>query len=152
MQRLILGCGKHYVKQPGDVCVDIRQFPAVDHVWDLNVRPWKFATDGQFMHASALHLVEHLRDLVGFMNEAWRVLARGGSLYLETPRAGADTDLEWSDPTHIRCYTEHSFINYFTPEGIETFGYTDRAWCIYAVRRHPQDHRVLVFHGSPIKP
>jgi SAM-dependent methyltransferase len=149
MQRLILGPGKHTKKCDGDIFCDIRPFEGIDVVHDLNVVPWPFE-DNQFSHVSAIHLVEHLRDLVAFMDEAWRVLTPGGSLYLETPFAGTDPDLEFCDPTHVRCYRPHTFINYFTLEGIQKFGYTERPWAIYAVGTVPGQPTILRFHGTPI--
>lgn len=147
MQKLILGCGPRHVKLEDEVLVDIRPFPNVDIVWDLN-KPWEFAKDRSFVHASAVHVVEHLDSLLHFMDEAWRVLIPGGSLYIETPLAGGDVDLEWADPTHKRCYRIHSFVNYFGPEGVERFGYTDKAWNLFhlAVR-----DSVLVLHAYPMK-
>ncbi len=124
---LILGSGKNWPKQEGDVFVDIRPFPGVDVVLDLNTPLWPFQ-DNSVDSISAIHLVEHLHDLVNFMNECWRILKPGCYLYIETPLAGADPDLEFSDPTHIRCYRLHTFRNYFAPSGIEKFGYTDRPW------------------------
>jgi len=150
MQRLILGPGKHWPKEPQDIFCDIRPFERVDVVHDLNIVPWPFEND-RFYSISAIHLVEHLRDLVSFMNECHRVLAPGGTLYIETPMAGGDPDLEFCDPTHVRCYRPHSFINYFTVEGVLDFGYTDRPWSILKVGPRADFPNVLLFHGMPIK-
>ena len=148
MKTLILGCGKHYQKaDPEEVTVDIRPFPCVDKVFDLNLYPWPFE-DGEFMSVSAIHLVEHLDSLLTFMDQAHRILSPGGTLYLETPLAGGDIDLEWADPTHKRLYRKHTFINYFTPEGVERFGYTDRAWAILHLDTR---NGSIIFHGTPIK-
>ena len=148
-KRLILGPGNRWPKEPGDVFCDVRAFDRVDVVHNLNVTPWPFA-DREFDHVSAVHLVEHLLDLVQFMNESWRVLKLGGDLYIETPLAGANPDLEFCDPTHVRCYRIHTFVNYFTRGGVETFGYTDKPWAVYYVGLKPQTTDILVFHGSPI--
>lgn len=147
MQRLILGPGPRWEKKNGDTFVDIRPFPNVDVVHDLNITPWPFA-DRSFLHVSAVHVVEHLNSLLSFMDEAWRVLSPGGSLYIETPLAGANPDLEFADPTHVRCYRIHTFMNYFTPEGVEAFGYTDKAWNIPHLRVKDD---CIIFHGYPIK-
>jgi len=124
--RLVLGSGKHWTKAEGDVFVDIKPFAGVDVVADLNQRfPFE---DNSATFISAIHLVEHLDSLVHFMDECHRVLKAGCYLYIETPLAGADLDLEFADPTHKRCYRMHTFRNYFTLDGIEKFGYTDKAW------------------------
>lgn len=148
---LILGCGPHHAKQPREVLLDIRKFPNVDVVHNLDEHPWPFA-DKSMSRILAVHVVEHLQLLlVRFMNECWRILKPGGSVYIETPMAGVDVDLEWADPTHVRCYRPHSFFNYFTPEGIERFGYTDRAWTPAFCGARPQDPATLVIHAFPIK-
>lgn len=147
MSRLILGPGPRWEKKAGDIFCDIRPFDNIDVVHDLNKTPWPFK-DSDFVHVSAVHLVEHLDSLLDFMNEAWRVLKPGGSLYIETPLAGVDPDLEFADPTHIRCYRIHSFANYFTLEGIEKFGYTDKAWNLFVLR---VENNCIILHAYPLK-
>jgi predicted SAM-dependent methyltransferase len=147
MQRLICGPGPRWEKKERDVFIDICPFENVDVVHDLNKTPWPFESN-QFIHVSAVHVVEHLNSLLDFMNEVWRVLKPGGSLYIETPLAGVNPDLEFSDPTHVRCYRIHSFANYFTPEGVATFGYTDKAWNFHVLR---VQNDCIIVHGYPIK-
>lgn len=146
MNRLICGPGPRWEKKEGDIFCDIRPFPNIDVVHDLN-KDWPWEKD-TFIHVSAVHVVEHLKDLLHFMNEAHRVLKPGGSLYIETPLAGVNPDLEFSDPTHVRCYRIHTFMNYFSIEGVETFGYTDKAWNMPVLR---VQNDCIIFHGYPIK-
>lgn len=144
---LILGAGINHQREDHKFAVDILHSPNIDLVHDLNVTPWPLPSD-QFIHASAMHVVEHLQSLISFMNECHRVIQKGGTLYIETPLAGGDPDLEFADPTHVRCYRKHSFINYFTLEGIAKFGYTDKAWAIL----HISDaNSILVVHLTPLK-
>lgn len=145
--RLILGAGKWTEKKAGDVFCDIRQFEKIDVVHDLNVTPWPWA-DNSFMHISAQHVVEHLSSLVSFMDECWRILKPGCSVYIETPEAGGDKDLEFCDPEHVRCFRAYTWHNYFSPEGIEKFGYTDKPWCL--LKQEVRDS-VLIIHASTIK-
>lgn len=147
MPRLILGAGKHTVKKPGDIFCDIREFDGIDVVHDLNVLPWPFR-DNCVTHISCIHVVEHLDSLIDFMNECHRILLPGCSVYIETPLAGGDPDLEHADPTHKRCFRPYSFFNYFSPEGIEQFGYTDKAWCL--LKQEVKDS-VIIVHASTIK-
>lgn len=155
MSRLIVGCGVNYEKQKGDVTVDILPSPNVDLVKDLN-KPWSIVHN-TYDEVVAIHVVEHLQSLIHFMNEAWDVLKPGGVLHIETPLAGGNPDLEWSDPTHIRCYTPWSFENYFTERGIGDFGYTTKAWSILdlhleTITPHLWNRPdVVVFKGTPIK-
>jgi len=154
-RRLIAGCGKYHEKQEGDHTLDISPFDGVDTVHDLNKDfPFK---DNEFDSIIALHIVEHLDNLVHFMDESWRILTPGGEIYIETPLAGANTELEFADPTHKRCYTTYTFHNYFTLRGIHDFGYTDKPWAViacYTKSAQPlqyEKHDILVFHGYPIK-
>lgn len=145
--RLILGAGKWTEKKEGDVFCDIRPFESIDVVHDLNITPWPWE-DNSFMHISAQHVVEHLQSLLTFMDECHRILKPGCSVYIETPEAGGDKDLEFCDPTHVRCFRPYTFFNYFSPEGIEKFGYTSRAWCM--LKQEVKDS-VLIIHASAIK-
>jgi predicted SAM-dependent methyltransferase len=145
-----LGSGIHKDKpEPGEIRVDRIAHPLVDVVCDLEKFPWPFA-DNFADRVWAIHLVEHLRCLlVPFMDEAWRILKPGGEIYIETPNAGASPDLQWCDPTHVRCYRKHSFINYFTPFGISKFGYTDKPWSILHIEERSDG--CLVVHMMPIR-
>lgn len=148
MKSLILGAGKHFAKQPDCKYLDIMPFEGIDIVHDLNVLSWPIK-DNSFELISALHVVEHLQSLVNFMNECHRILVKGGELYLETPTAGVDVDLEFADPTHVRCFRPHSFLNYFTFQGINQFGYTDKAWSIRFITNN--DDPILRLSAEPLK-
>lgn len=144
--RLHLGCGN--VILPGFINVDILGLPGVNVRHDLNVMPWPWK-NGTVCEIIANHVVEHLPcGLVKFMDEAWRLLMPGGTLYIEVPDA-ADPDLAWCDPTHVRPYRTHSFVNYFTLPGILNWHETDRAWSILHCS---SDGHVVKFHGMPVPP
>lgn len=143
---LILGAGK-YQRVPGATHVDRLPFPGIDKTRDLDIHNWALETN-YYTHISAIHVVEHLDSLINFMDNCHDLLTQGGTLYIETPEAGGDPDLEFADPTHVRCYRPYSFINYFTPEGIEKFGYTNKAWAFY---RAEARQSIVYIHCSPIK-
>ncbi|MFT3704649.1 MAG: methyltransferase domain-containing protein [Agriterribacter sp.] len=145
--RLILGAGKWTEKIDGDIFCDIRPFDRIDVVHDLNITPWPW-NENSFTHISAIHLVEHLDSLLTFMDECWRILQPGCSLFIETPEAGEDPDLEFCDPTHVRCYRAYTWHNYFTPEGVEQFGYTNKPWCML---KQESKNGILYIHASTIK-
>lgn len=143
--RLHLGCGSKIL--PEFVNVDILDLPGVDVQHDLNVLPWPWAT-ATATEVIANHLIEHLSlGLLGFMDECWRVLRPGGTVYIKVPDA-ADPDLSWADPTHLRPYRRHSFINYLTLPGIEKFHYTERPWSLLEIK---SDGKVIVCHATPVK-
>lgn len=70
------------------------------------------------------HFVEHIPDLVGFMNEAWRVLADGAHLEIIHPYQFSLK--AWQDPTHVRALNENSWAYYNagwrTREGLDHMG------------------------------
>lgn len=146
VSQLVLGAGIGWNKQPNQTLVDILPVEGIDVVTDLN-KKWPFK-DNSFDSIVAIHLIEHLKDLLHFMSEAHRVLRSGGTLYIETPIAGEDPDLEFADPTHVRCYRPHTFINYFTIEGIAKFGYTDKCWGSLHIEKKDS---IMVIHLMPIK-
>lgn len=93
--RLNLGCCDS--PKPGYVNVDLRAYPGVDVVHDLSNFPWPW-DDSSVDEIYASHIIEHIADRVGVMNECWRVLKPGGRLSLIYPDAmGAG---HWQDPDH----------------------------------------------------
>jgi predicted SAM-dependent methyltransferase len=123
-QRLNLGCGKRPL--PEAINHDRQFFFAhVDHAWDLNHFPWPWP-DGSFREVIAEDVLEHLDDVVGFMDECWRILSPGGRLRLCVPHYQSENVA--IDPTHRRGFHPRSF-EYFTQEGFgQTYHYTDRRW------------------------
>lgn len=99
---LNLGCSDAHV--PGMVNVDIVQ-PA-DVVADLNQTwPWP---SGSIRAIRAYDLLEHLRDPVHTMNEAWRVLEPGGTFDIIVPTT--DGRGAWQDPGHVSFWNRNSFF------------------------------------------
>lgn len=122
--RLDLGCGP--VPAEGFEGVDLQPGPGVAHIANLDpdavLDPWPWK-DSSVEALRSSHLVEHIKDLVGFMGEAWRILEPGGLFEIQHPyqfnvRA-------WQDPTHVRCLNEVTWF-YFDKEwrgGAEWGGY-----------------------------
>lgn len=129
-QTYILGCGNKVPKEKpeGFVYVDAIAWEGVDVVMDLEQQDWPFP-DGSAKHINATHVLEHISGLKNFMEECHRMLMPGGTFYIEVPSAG-NIDLAFSDPTHVRQFTKHTFINYLTVEGVHNFGYFKNAWSI----------------------
>jgi SAM-dependent methyltransferase len=108
--RLDLGCGPAAAE--GFEGVDIAPGPGVDHLVNLEAFPWPF-DDDSVEAARSSHLVEHVRDLVGFMRELHRVMRAGARVEIQHPyqfnvRA-------WQDPTHVRCLNEVSWFYFDKP-------------------------------------
>jgi SAM-dependent methyltransferase len=103
------GCGRK--KREGAVGIDSRLLPGVDIVADLSRAPWPLR-DESVDSILAFHLVEHLPDLVLFMEEAHRVLKPDGTVDIEVPHGGTLRYL--GDPTHRTAVTCSTF-RYFEP-------------------------------------
>jgi ubiquinone/menaquinone biosynthesis C-methylase UbiE len=123
--RLIdLGCGKK--KQvPWAVGVDGHPYEGVDVVADLE-KTLPFG-DGEIDVVFASHVLEHVRDLFGLMNEIHRILAPGGALHALVPNARCVNAV--ANPTHVRFFNTQSF-KFFCQEypGLKLF----RPGCVSA--------------------
>jgi SAM-dependent methyltransferase len=115
---LELGCGR--TKTPGALGVDSSpDATAADLIADLNF-PLPFA-DNAFDEVRAVHVIEHLKDVMRAMEEMHRVARPGGTIYLVTPHY---TDfISWCDPTHRWHLNSFSF-RYFGPIHKERHWYT----------------------------
>lgn len=95
MSRKVLdvGCGKN--KLPGALGMDFNPLTDADVLHDLGVFPYPFV-DEEFDKVIGLHVVEHVPDPMGFVQELCRVTKAGGTFrlvclhYSNPPRA---TDL-----------------------------------------------------------
>lgn len=115
---LDVGCGR--VKAPGALGVDSNlDATAADVICDLN-SPLPFA-DNAFDQVRAVHVIEHLNDVMRAMSELHRVARPGGSIYLVTPHYS--DFISWCDPTHRWHLNTFSF-RYFGPVHGERHWYT----------------------------
>jgi SAM-dependent methyltransferase len=104
---LDIGCGAH--KQPGTIGVDQRRVAGVAVVSDFERGlPFK---DNSIAAAYSIHSIEHMRDLMRFMEELYRVCTPSAKVYIKTPYYASRK--AFVDPTHVRFLTEESF-GYFT--------------------------------------
>lgn len=71
--------------------------------------PWPFVDDSVGV-LRASHIFEHLKDPIHVMNEAYRVLAPGGWLFVDVP--STDGRGAFQDPTHVSFWNENSFWYY----------------------------------------
>lgn len=109
--KLNLGCGRNAID--GWVNVDAVDLPGVDVVADLDRcrdAPLPFADDSadEFLLA---HVLEHLRDPLGLMQELHRIARPGAKATVRCPHGASDDADE--DPTHVRRLFPGSF-GYFS--------------------------------------
>lgn len=75
---------------------------------DLNGK-WKLE-DNSVGVLRAFDAIEHLKDPINTMNEAWRVLAHGGFFFIMVP--STDGRGAFQDPTHCSFWNSNSFWYY----------------------------------------
>lgn len=105
--RLNVGCGRNILEHW--INLDSVALPGVDLVVDLEtlrVSRIDLPDDsvGEFLLS---HVIEHVRDSLGMMQELWRVAMPGAVARIRVPHGGSDA--AWEDPTHIRPYFVKSF-------------------------------------------
>jgi SAM-dependent methyltransferase len=118
-----LGCG--FRKHPGSLGVDIAPLPGVDVRADITrTLPFRDSSVDE-VHAS--HVLEHLDDLVSFLNEVYRICKPGGLVHFRFPH-GSSNYITWKDPTHQRALflDTLAYFDPYTPDGF-LFHYYHRA-------------------------
>jgi SAM-dependent methyltransferase len=109
---LDLGCGPR--KYPGAIGADRNPHTAADVLCDFDRGFLPFADDS-FDQVRAVHLVEHVAEIVRLIEEMHRVARPGGLLLIVTPHY---TDASsFTDPTHRWHLNSFSF-RVFYPGGI----------------------------------
>jgi SAM-dependent methyltransferase len=117
---LDVGCG--IKKAPGSIGIDRNPASAADVLCDLDRFPYPFA-DSSFDRLQAVHVIEHVSDVIRTMEEFHRLVRPGGRVYLVTPHY---TDFSsFCDPTHRWHLNSFSFRYFGEDHG--GFGYYSAA-------------------------
>lgn len=101
----------------------------------------------------ASHVLEHLKDPIHSMNEAFRVLAPGGFFFIDVP--STDGRGAFQDPTHVSFWNANSFW-YYTRKNYAGFipGFMGKFQASRVTDYYPdsfhQDHNVLVTRADLI--
>lgn len=120
MRILDVGCGIR--KYPGAIGLDRIEGTAADVICDLDHFPWPLR-DATFDQIRAVHVIEHVADVIRTMEEFHRLLRPGGIVYIATPHY---TDFSsFCDPTH-RWHLNSFSLRYFGFDNAG-FGYYSRA-------------------------
>ena len=107
--KLHLGAGKD-IKENW-VNHDLVQLRGIDVTHDLNVYPWPWANE-LFDEVFANNLLEHIPDVVQFMEELYRITKPGAKVYLGVPYWNSWEAI--TDPTHCSQFNEFTF-EFFDP-------------------------------------
>lgn len=123
---LMLGCGAK--PMVGAVNHDRHKHSSwVDVAFDLDAMPWPSTTGGPFDAVYTYDVVEHMVDVLGFVNQIHGVLKSGGILVM---RGGAaNNPAVWTDPTHLHFFNPDSMDFFDRSTGLGNhYGrfYTDR--------------------------
>jgi predicted SAM-dependent methyltransferase len=102
--RLDLACGSS--RRKGYTGVDIVALPGVDVICDLEKYPWPWA-DNSVDEVNCSHYIEHVTDLIAFMDELWRILKPGAKAIITAPYYSSIC--AWQDPTHKHAISEELF-------------------------------------------
>ncbi|MDQ6707941.1 MAG: methyltransferase domain-containing protein [Acidobacteriota bacterium] len=117
---LDVGCG--IKKYPGSIGIDRNIATQADVICDLDSFPYPFRS-GSFDSVRAIHVIEHVSDVIGAMEEFHRISSANGRLLIVTPHY---TDFSsFCDPTHRWHLNSFSF-RYFGPDH-GGFGYYSQA-------------------------
>lgn len=116
MRILDVGCGIN--KLAGAIGIDRNPASRADVICDLDGLPYPFR-DSSFDRLQAVHVIEHVADVIKTMEEFHRLLRAGGEALIITPHY---TDFSsFCDPTH-RWHLNSFSLRYFG-ENHGGFGY-----------------------------
>ena len=111
---LDVGCGIN--KLPGSIGIDFNPRTRADVLCDLDHFPYPFR-DNSFDGLQAIHVIEHLSDVIRAMEEFHRLVRPGGTVTIVTPHY---TDFSsFCDPSH-RWHLNSFSLRYF---GADNAGY-----------------------------
>ena len=105
-----LGCGRD--KIAGAIGVDFAGNALADVRHDLDAYPYPFA-DGSFEVVVLRNVIEHVRNVVGLMEEVHRIGSAGADVLITTPHFSSLYSFQ--DPTHLRHLALDS-MDYFTDD------------------------------------
>jgi SAM-dependent methyltransferase len=114
MRTLDVGCGLN--KLPDSIGIDRNPASLADVICELDHFPYPFR-DSSFDALQAVHVIEHVADVMKTMEEFHRLVRAGGEVFIVTPHY---TDFSsFCDPTH-RWHLNSFSLRYF---GEDNAGY-----------------------------
>jgi len=117
---LDVGCGVN--KYPGAIGIDRNSRTRADVLCDLDHFPYPFR-DSSFDQLRAVHVIEHVSDVIRTIEEFHRLVRGGGTIHIVTPHY---TDFSsFCDPTH-RWHLNSFSLRYFGQDNAG-FGYYSAA-------------------------
>lgn len=100
---LEIGCGDPAHRKEGYIGLDIEDY-GQEIIWDMELGiP---LPDNSCSNIYASHVMEHLEDFIGVMNECWRILREDGELWVIVPHRNNEKAYL---PSHVRFFDKWSF-------------------------------------------
>jgi len=113
------GCGTN--KYEGSIGMDNNPRTGADVIHDLDDFPYPFG-DNEFDLVVSRHVVEHVPNVIRFVEELHRITKPGGRIRLLAPHY---TNPDWSnDPTHRNHLNSYSFLSFIRDRQVFDF-YTE---------------------------
>ena len=113
---LDVGCGIN--KYPGAIGIDRNPASRADVLCNLDRLPYPFR-ENSFDQLRAIHVIEHVSDVMAAIEEFHRLVRPGGVIRIETPHYSDHSS--FCDPTHKNHLTSFSFRYFGEDHG--GFGY-----------------------------
>lgn len=107
---LDIGCGK-ITTPPFADGIDNQDF-GQKYIWDIDTGNWPI-DDNIYDNIHAWNVLEHIRNKVIVLNEAWRILKPGGIIEIVVPDFMKKAELAIADPTHVSFWVQGTFMQYF---------------------------------------
>ena len=120
--KIILGSGPGFKHQEGVIGIDYIKDFKPDIVADI--RKGIPLEDNSADEINCEHTLEHIQlneDFIFVMNEIYRVLKPGGTVYIEVPHK--DSDMAYESVEHTRFFTQHTFMNFYDNPYHKEMGY-----------------------------
>lgn len=131
--KLDLACGRN--PKAGYLGVDKSPEVDPDIVCDLEQYPWPWP-DASIEAVYCSHYVEHVSNLILFMNELYRILVVGGEVEIIAPFYASRRAIQ--DPTHRQFVSETTFVYYSKAwrekNGLDHYGITADFDCSFRYR------------------
>lgn len=99
--------------RPGFFNIDRVALPQVDIVADLGA-PLALLPDDSVVAVHASHVLEHVPNLLGLMEELYRVCRSDATIEIVVPHYS--NPLYWADPTHVRPWSTRTIAYFMDPE------------------------------------
>ena len=145
---LNLGCGS---KSLGNLDgIDIKDF-GQRYICDIDNEEWPIP-DNTYGGIHAWNILEHIRNKIHVLNEAYRVLLPGGEIEIVVPDIVKKMELAVADPTHVSFWVEGTFTQYFCGTRPGGSDYGIKKWELVESRHYNEvnDNLLLVRMKKPL--